>query len=79
MWGQASSHETDSASGWVVVTIKGWWLMWGQASAHETALRQFQCRVCNQTLREPVSTPCDHNFCKSCLDSHFQKQVLPNP
>ena len=28
---------------------------------------QFQCAVCLDIVEEPVETPCEHLFCKSCL------------
>ena len=39
-----------------------------QATAdHARALDQFACQLCNQTARQPMSTPCAHIFCKPCL------------
>ncbi|KAK9844993.1 hypothetical protein WJX74_009361 [Apatococcus lobatus] len=42
-----------------------------QASGHEKALRNFACLLCSNVLQDPVSTPCGHHFCKSCLDKKF--------
>uniref|UniRef100_A0A3P8TH46 Uncharacterized protein n=1 Tax=Amphiprion percula TaxID=161767 RepID=A0A3P8TH46_AMPPE len=30
---------------------------------------QFQCAVCQQVFSDPVTTPCGHNFCQSCIQS----------
>lgn len=40
-------------------------------SEQEKALREFACGICKKTVVNPVSTPCGHNFCKSCLDERF--------
>ena len=29
------------------------------------------CLVCKGVLKEPVSTPCGHHFCKPCLEKKF--------
>lgn len=33
--------------------------------------REFACGLCRKVLQAPYHTPCDHNFCKQCLDGHF--------
>ncbi len=47
-----------------------------QASGHEKALRNFACLLCSNVLQDPVSTPCGHHFCKSCLDNKFAVRPL---
>ncbi|XP_036452080.1 E3 ubiquitin-protein ligase TRIM39-like [Colossoma macropomum] len=32
---------------------------------------QFQCSICLDVLTDPVSTPCGHNFCKTCLTLYW--------
>ncbi|XP_028330559.1 E3 ubiquitin-protein ligase TRIM39-like [Gouania willdenowi] len=29
--------------------------------------KQLQCSLCQQVFSDPVTTPCGHNFCQSCL------------
>ena len=29
------------------------------------------CLVCKGVLKDPVSTPCGHHFCKPCLEKRF--------
>ena len=42
-----------------------------QISEEQRALRDMACLVCKGVLREPVSTPCGHHFCKPCLEKKF--------
>nr|XP_043877813.1 E3 ubiquitin-protein ligase TRIM39-like [Solea senegalensis]XP_043877814.1 E3 ubiquitin-protein ligase TRIM39-like [Solea senegalensis] len=32
---------------------------------------QFQCSVCRDVFSEPVSIPCGHSFCFTCITSHW--------
>ena len=34
-------------------------------------MTDFDCSICMDILRDPVSTPCGHNFCKECLTAHI--------
>ncbi|KAL9256909.1 E3 ubiquitin-protein ligase ORTHRUS 2-like protein [Drosera capensis] len=39
-------------------------------------LKEFSCLLCRKVLNLPITTPCAHNFCKSCLDAAFAGQTL---
>ncbi|KAE8722437.1 E3 ubiquitin-protein ligase ORTHRUS 2 [Hibiscus syriacus] len=37
----------------------------------ERLLKEFGCLICRRVMNLPVTTPCAHNFCKSCLEAAF--------
>eukprot|EP00249_Psilotum_nudum_P024227 c29126_g1_i1 orf=621-3185(-) len=43
-------------------------------SIGQRLLKEFGCSLCRKVLRLPLSTPCGHNFCKTCLESVFEGQ-----
>ncbi|XP_036963249.1 zinc finger protein RFP-like [Acanthopagrus latus] len=32
---------------------------------------QFQCSICLDVFTDPVTIPCGHNFCKTCITKHW--------
>ncbi|XP_019961643.2 E3 ubiquitin-protein ligase TRIM39-like isoform X2 [Paralichthys olivaceus] len=36
----------------------------------------FQCALCVNIFNDPVTTPCGHNFCKTCLSEHWDGSEL---
>ncbi|KAL7403197.1 hypothetical protein ABVT39_026120 [Epinephelus coioides] len=36
---------------------------------------QFLCSICLDVFSNPVSTPCGHNFCKTCITTHWDTNV----
>uniref|UniRef100_A0A3Q1EA49 Tripartite motif-containing protein 16-like n=1 Tax=Acanthochromis polyacanthus TaxID=80966 RepID=A0A3Q1EA49_9TELE len=44
------------------------------AKTHET--EKLRCWICVDLLKDPVTIPCGHNYCKKCLRSHWGRQYL---
>lgn len=36
---------------------------------------QFQCFICHDVFSEPVSIPCGHSFCYTCITSHWNDSL----
>lgn len=45
-------------------------------SIKEQLQRGFSCMICREVMVSPVTTPCAHNFCKSCLEGAFAGQAF---
>ncbi|KAG6390721.1 hypothetical protein SASPL_148465 [Salvia splendens] len=43
-------------------------------SMSERLLQGFCCLICKKVMNQPLTTPCAHNFCKSCLENAFEGQ-----
>ncbi|XP_053192374.1 E3 ubiquitin-protein ligase TRIM39-like isoform X2 [Scomber japonicus] len=35
----------------------------------------FLCSICLDVFTDPVTTPCGHNFCKNCINEHWNSDV----
>ncbi|KAG8005638.1 E3 ubiquitin-protein ligase TRIM39 [Nibea albiflora] len=38
---------------------------------------QFRCSICLDVFTEPVSTPCGHNYCKTCIMGYWASKNPP--
>ncbi|CAL8377181.1 unnamed protein product [Boreogadus saida] len=38
----------------------------------------FSCSICLDVFSSPVSTPCGHNFCRTCISKFWDEQVRTN-
>ncbi|CAJ1978237.1 unnamed protein product [Sphenostylis stenocarpa] len=45
-------------------------------SIKEQLHKGFSCMICKEVMVSPVTTPCAHNFCKSCLEGEFAGQAF---
>ncbi|XP_068579386.1 E3 ubiquitin-protein ligase TRIM39-like isoform X2 [Cebidichthys violaceus] len=36
---------------------------------------QFLCSICQEVFTDPVTIPCGHNFCKTCITQHWNVNV----
>ncbi|XP_050993662.1 E3 ubiquitin-protein ligase TRIM39-like [Labeo rohita] len=39
---------------------------------------ELQCSICLDVFTDPVSTPCGHNFCKTCLNKYWDNSQTCN-
>ncbi|CAL8290306.1 unnamed protein product [Lota lota] len=45
------------------------------ASATSWSEENFSCSICLDVLNSPVTTPCGHNFCRTCITMFWDDQV----
>uniref|UniRef100_A0A8C5B924 E3 ubiquitin-protein ligase TRIM39-like n=1 Tax=Gadus morhua TaxID=8049 RepID=A0A8C5B924_GADMO len=46
------------------------------ASANTSGSEEnFSCSICLDVFNNPVSTPCGHNFCRTCITKYWDEQV----
>ncbi|XP_030018106.1 E3 ubiquitin-protein ligase TRIM17-like [Sphaeramia orbicularis] len=38
--------------------------------------KHFECSICLNIFNDPVTTPCGHSFCKTCLSNHWDRSEL---
>lgn len=65
------AHELDPK---YVETARKAFIKSQNNAVREKLLKGFNCLLCKKLLNFPVSTPCAHNFCKSCLENSFAGQ-----
>ncbi|XP_050959623.1 E3 ubiquitin-protein ligase TRIM39 [Labeo rohita] len=48
------------------------------SSCSGTMTEELHCSICLDMFTDPVSTPCGHNFCKTCLNKHWDNSQTCN-
>ncbi|KTG36689.1 hypothetical protein cypCar_00009620 [Cyprinus carpio] len=43
------------------------------ASSSGALNEELQCSICLDVFTDPVTTPCGHNFCRTCLNKHWTR------
>ena len=51
----------------------------GQQAFYEKLQTLFSCVCCQDLANQPVTTPCQHNMCKDCLQRSFRAEVYTCP
>uniref|UniRef100_A0A8C5AFH6 Uncharacterized protein n=1 Tax=Gadus morhua TaxID=8049 RepID=A0A8C5AFH6_GADMO len=52
------------------------WCQTGMASANTSWPEEnFSCSICLDVFSSPVTTPCGHNFCRTCITKFWDEQV----
>lgn len=46
------------------------------AEAFKSQAQQFTCDICLELPEKPVTTPCGHNHCQTCLQAMFDKRTV---
>ncbi|KAI2664997.1 E3 ubiquitin-protein ligase TRIM17 [Labeo rohita] len=48
------------------------------SSSSSLMTEELQCSICLDVFTDPVSTPCGHNFCKTCLNKYWNNSQTCN-
>ncbi|XP_059417000.1 E3 ubiquitin/ISG15 ligase TRIM25-like isoform X7 [Carassius carassius] len=46
------------------------------SSSSGSLTEELQCSICLDVFTDPVGTPCGHNFCKTCLNEHWDNSQI---
>ncbi|CAN4124126.1 unnamed protein product [Withania somnifera] len=71
--GATDLTERKGAPAWDYDEEKSCW-MWKKAPLLVLDGAEFCCLLCREVMNHPLTTPCAHNFCKTCLEGAFAGQ-----
>ena len=57
------------------VTLMMFWMHYLRITFTFPGPAEFGCSICRAVIKEPLTTPCAHNFCKACLLGAYDSQA----
>jgi len=65
---QCDGSETETAVKWLTVHKQIFQRSYREILPESIDSNDYECPLCMRTLWKPITTPCGHSFCKTCLD-----------
>ena len=65
---QCDGTESETAVKWLTVHKQIFQRSYREILPESIDSNDYECPLCMRTLWKPITTPCGHSFCKTCLD-----------